>query len=165
MKHTLICGNPRGNHRGNNNSNATAFRLSRSGLSAASLLILGVLLSAACSQSENSASDTTQAPAAATAPTATENAGTNPTPPASAQTSPALPMQGKVVKAMHAGGYTYMQVENNGKQFWIAATMLNVKRNDQVHWADAAIMKDFKSSTLRRTFDEILFVSNAAIDK
>jgi hypothetical protein len=76
-----------------------------------------------------------------------------------------LPKNGKVVKAMHAGGYTYMRIEKDGKEFWIAATMMNVKRDDYVRWADAAVMKNFSSSTLHKTFDEILFVSNAELDQ
>ena len=76
-----------------------------------------------------------------------------------------LPKNGKVVKAMHAAGYTYMQVENSGKEFWIAATMLNVKKDDHVRWADAAVMRNFTSSTLHKTFDEILFVTNAELDQ
>ncbi|MFV2055104.1 MAG: NrfJ-related protein [Thiohalomonadales bacterium] len=85
------------------------------------------------------------------------------TPPATPSAPGKPPLTGKVIKAMHAGGYTYMQLENEGKQFWIAATMMNVQRNDHVTWADAAIMKNFTSSTLRRTFDEILFVSAAKV--
>jgi hypothetical protein len=76
-----------------------------------------------------------------------------------------LPKNGKVIKAMHAGGYTYMQLEKDGKEFWIAATMMNVKRDDYVRWADAAVMKNFSSSTLHKTFDEILFVTNAELDQ
>ena len=58
-----------------------------------------------------------------------------------------------------------MQVETDGKEKWIAATMMNVKRHDTVSWTDAAVMTNFTSSTLRKTFDEILFVSKASIDK
>ena len=76
-----------------------------------------------------------------------------------------LPKNGKVIKAMHAAGYTYMQLEKDGKEFWIASTMMNVKKDDHVRWADAAVMKNFTSSTLHRTFDEILFVSNAELDQ
>jgi hypothetical protein len=77
--------------------------------------------------------------------------------------SSTAPKNGKVVKAMHAGGYTYMKVENDGNQFWIAATMLNVRRNDDVTWTDASLMKDFTSSALRKTFKEILFVSKVSV--
>jgi guanyl-specific ribonuclease Sa len=85
--------------------------------------------------------------------------------PAAASDPYQLPKNGKVIKAMHAGGYTYMQIEKDGKEFWIASTMLNVKRDDYVRWADAAVMKNFSSSTLHKTFDEILFVTNAELDQ
>ena len=66
-----------------------------------------------------------------------------------------LPKNGKVVKAMHAGGYTYMQVEKDGKEFWIAATMMNVKRDDYVRWADPhytkPLMKFYLFPTLNWT--------------
>ena len=80
-------------------------------------------------------------------------------------TSQGFPNTGKVIRAMHGGGYTYMQIENNNKNFWIASTMINVKRDDIVTWTDAALMKDFKSATLRRTFNEILFVTAASVKK
>ena len=75
-----------------------------------------------------------------------------------------LPKQGTVKEMMHAAGYTYMDVDTgNGKPIWIAATMMRVKAGDKVQWADAAVMRNFKSSSLHRTFDEILFVSNASV--
>jgi hypothetical protein len=134
-------------------------------------LAITVLLLAACSDkgSEPAQQQTTQS---ANEPAPVQPA-TNPAMPpnhpspstAPAQQATPTPGNGKVVKAMHAGGYTYMQVENDGKEFWIASTMMNVKRNDMVSWTDAAVMKNFTSSTLRKTFDEILFVSKASIDK
>jgi starvation-inducible outer membrane lipoprotein len=88
-----------------------------------------------------------------------------PAPSTAQATSPSgPPTNGKVVKAMHAGGYTYMQVESQGKQFWVASTMMNVKRNDHVAWSGAAVMKNFNSPTLHRTFEEILFVSTAKVE-
>jgi len=80
-------------------------------------------------------------------------------------TTQGFPNSGKVIRAMHGGGYTYMEIENNSEKFWIASTMINVKRDDIVTWTDASLMKDFKSSTLRRTFDEILFVTTASVKK
>jgi hypothetical protein len=107
------------------------------------------------------------------AQTKAENASENQPSPATQEAQPTqeaqadssdpyqLPKTGKVLKAMHAGGYTYMEVENHGKRFWIATTMMNVQRNDHISWSDAAVMKNFTSSTLRKTFDEILFVTAA----
>lgn len=75
-----------------------------------------------------------------------------------------IPKQGTVLDMMHAAGYTYMQVDTgNGKPLWIAATMMRVKPQQKVQWGDAAMMTNFTSKTLHRTFDKILFVSNAQV--
>jgi len=113
------------------------------------IVLIGFL--SACSKEKN---EQTAAPSSNTTPAA---------PAATQSVQGNIPTSGKVVKAMHAGGYTYMELENSGRVFWIAANMMNVKRNDQVVWADAALMKNFKSPSLRRTFDEILFVSKASV--
>ena len=73
------------------------------------------------------------------------------------------PGTGTVVSATHAGGYTYMEVNDGSRQVWIASTPVNVKTGDKIQWGDAAVMRNFSSPTLRRTFDEILFVSNIAV--
>jgi hypothetical protein len=75
-----------------------------------------------------------------------------------------LPKQGKVLEMMHAAGYTYMNIDaGTDKPMWIAATMMRVKPDQQVKWSDAAVMKNFTSKSLHRTFDQILFVSNAQV--
>jgi hypothetical protein len=57
-----------------------------------------------------------------------------------------------------------MQVDVGAdKPMWIAATMMRVQPQQKVKWTDAAMMKNFPSKTLHRTFDEILFVSNAQV--
>jgi len=75
-----------------------------------------------------------------------------------------LPREGTVLEMMHAAGYTYMQVDVGAdKPMWIAATMMRVQPQQKVKWTDAAMMKNFPSKTLHRTFEEILFVSNAQV--
>ncbi len=129
------------------------------------LIVLSILVAlSACSgdkPSQEQASSQAQQPAQSQAATQTAPAAQAP----ASSTPYQLPTNGKVIKAMHAGGYTYMQIEKDGKEFWIAATMMNVKRDDYVRWADAAVMKNFSSSTLHKTFDEILFVTNAELDQ
>ena len=90
------------------------------------------------------------------------------TPPTMAHPMPSMasdmPKQGTVKEMMHASGYTYMNVDTGeGKNVWIAATMMRVKPENKVQWADAAVMRNFNSKSLHRTFDEILFVSNASV--
>lgn len=141
------------------------------------LLVIGVVaVMSACSNGEQaqaqnqaqSQEEAQQAPAMQQSLQQSSQQSPHPAQPASpAATSDRyqLPKNGKVTKVMHAGGYTYMQLENDGKEFWIAATMMKVKRDDYVRWADAAVMKNFTSSTLHKTFDEILFVTNAELDQ
>ena len=90
------------------------------------------------------------------------------TPPTMAHPMPSMdndmPKQGTVKEMMHASGYTYMNVDTgSGKNVWIAATMMRVKPENKVQWSDAAVMRNFNSKSLHRTFDEILFVSNASV--
>ena len=73
--------------------------------------------------------------------------------------------QGKILQSMHASSYTYMEVEMGGKKVWIATNAMAVNNGATVRWRDAAVMKNFTSNALHRTFDEILFVSYAEIAK
>lgn len=73
--------------------------------------------------------------------------------------------QGKILQSMHASSYTYMEVDMNGKKVWIATNAMAVNNGNTVRWRDAAVMKNFTSNALHRTFDEILFVSYAEIVK
>jgi hypothetical protein len=130
-----------------------------------SLIILSIFAIIGCS--EKTQEQSVDAAGQDTVPQADQAAASEQQQPAANQSSGdqyQLPTEGKVLKAMHAGGYTYMEVENHGKRFWIAATMMNVKRNDHIKWSDAAVMQNFTSSTLRRTFDEILFVTAAQVE-
>ncbi|WP_455208545.1 hypothetical protein [Kaarinaea lacus] len=73
------------------------------------------------------------------------------------------PTSGKVINAMNGGGYTYMHLESNGKQFWIASSVINVKRNNIVSWEGGSVMTDFTSYALNRKFEEIHFVKSISI--
>ena len=66
---------------------------------------------------------------------------------------------GEVKEAMNSGGYTYMKVSEGGKSYWIAATQLDVKTGDKISFAEEMVMPKFESKTLKRTFENIMFVS------
>jgi len=66
---------------------------------------------------------------------------------------------GVVLDTMDAGGYTYIQVEQNGKQFWAAAPETNVVIGEVVSLTNPMTQKNFTSPTLNRTFPIIYFVS------
>ncbi len=75
---------------------------------------------------------------------------------------PANPGEAKVLKAMHASGYTYMEVDLGDRKTWVAATSMKIKAGETIKWESAAVMRNFTSKALRRTFEEVLFVSNAS---
>ena len=78
---------------------------------------------------------------------------------AAAPVSAATPNSGKVLQLLQAGGYTYAEVESANGRVWIAGGPIQVKEGDSVQWGDYALMQNFTSKSLGRTFDQILFVN------
>jgi outer membrane lipoprotein-sorting protein len=79
------------------------------------------------------------------------------------QAQPAAAMQqasslsGKVVETMNSGGYTYVNLENNGQKTWVAIPETPVKVGQQVTCKPGMEMRNFTSKTLKRTFSSIYF--------
>jgi len=119
----------------------------------------------ACSDSGNNQTIQTESVAPTTqAPAQPGQQQLSPTQQAAIAAAKNLPKQGKVMEMMHAAGYTYMNVDaGTGKPLWIAASMMRVKPQQTIKWTDAAAMNNFTSKALHRTFDQILFVSNAKV--
>ena len=68
---------------------------------------------------------------------------------------------GKVVEAISTEKYLYLQLEKGGRTTWAAVLKAPVKVGDQVTITRAALMTNFKSPTLDRTFETIWFGSLA----
>ncbi|WP_426417169.1 hypothetical protein [Aestuariirhabdus sp. LZHN29] len=104
--------------------------------------------------------DTTPAPSA-------ENGGQAATDtPAAHPSIPAGFNQGSVISSMNAGGYTYAQVSNaQGQELWLAGPQTAVKAGENLYWGQGAMMTNFTSKSLGKTFDQILFVSNYMTDE
>ncbi len=66
-------------------------------------------------------------------------------------------LTGTVIETMNAAGYTYMLIESENGQKWIAIPETSVKKGSTVNYVDGMIMKNFKSTSLNRTFDSIVF--------
>lgn len=71
-------------------------------------------------------------------------------------------VEGKVVEAIEAGPYTYVRLEVDDGEMWIAGPKTAVAAGQSVRVGDTMTMKDFHSESLDRTFASIEFV--AAID-
>ena len=69
----------------------------------------------------------------------------------------------KVVETMSSAGYTYIRVEEDGVNYWIALPQTEVSVGEQISFYEQMLMEGFTSRSLNRTFDRILFVE--AINK
>jgi hypothetical protein len=65
-----------------------------------------------------------------------------------------------VVEVIQTSNYTYLQVEENEKKFWIAVVRRDSKPGDSVYYKQAYEMKDFVSKELGRTFPSVFFVQD-----
>jgi len=65
-----------------------------------------------------------------------------------------------VVEFQDVPSYTYLKVADNGKEYWIAVPSITVKKGETLYFSQAMEMKDFESTTLKRTFKSILFVQD-----
>jgi hypothetical protein len=66
-----------------------------------------------------------------------------------------------VIEKIDASNYSYLKVDENNKDYWIAVPKMEVKPGETVLYSKFMEMKNFKSETLNRTFESILFVDDA----
>lgn len=76
-----------------------------------------------------------------------------------------LPRKGKVLSSVDASIYTYIELTENGKNIWIAAPTVKVQKGDTVRFSDGAVMSNFFSKSLNRTFESVVFVGKAEVAK
>lgn len=74
---------------------------------------------------------------------------------------------GTVIESLTGGRYAYLFLEVEGEKIWIATMtdFLNVSldKGDKVEYVGGLPMKDFRSQTLDRTFESILFVTRISV--
>jgi len=73
------------------------------------------------------------------------------------------PITGRVVETMDAGGYTYLLVDDGTQKSWVACSRTRTKPGDKVRVSGYFPMKGFRSDSLKRTFDTILFASKVQV--
>lgn len=74
-----------------------------------------------------------------------------------------LPNQGKVISRIDANEFTYIEVERNGTREWIAAPKMALKTGGTIRYEEGAVMTDFHSKLLKRTFARVMFVGFVAV--
>ena len=92
------------------------------------------------------------------------------------QTPPQVPSapqltegRGRVVEKLDANNYTYIRLDDGaGNETWAAVPKIQLEIGEQIALTGGAVMHNFNSKTLNRTFDSIIFangVTRATGDK
>ncbi len=124
------------------------------------------ILAGACQTStDTNGGDDNKAAAPKSGATASKSATPAPTAP-----SPATParqlgntLRGTVKETLDSGGYTYILLATDQGEVWAAAGKFAVAVGDEVELAGMQPMRNFRSRTLDRVFEEIQFVSSAKV--
>ena len=95
-------------------------------------------------------------------PPATPPAG-HPPIPANPAAKGTLPNGGQVSEVIPAGSYTYLRVVQGSKGTWIAIPRQDIPVGAEIRYAQGMAMKDFHSSSLDRTFEEVLFLEGVMV--
>jgi len=66
-------------------------------------------------------------------------------------------LSGKVIETMDSGGYTYVCLEKSGQKTWVAVPKMKVTKGKNMSFQPGPVMTNFKSKTMNRTFDRIIF--------
>lgn len=66
-----------------------------------------------------------------------------------------------VEEKINASSYSYLKVKEGGNSYWIAVPQMDIKPGEYVIFSKSMEMKNFKSETLNKTFESILFVDDA----
>lgn len=75
-----------------------------------------------------------------------------------------LPQKGKVLSTIDANEYTYIEVEQGKNVVWVAAPKTApLKKNSMIRYEDGAVMSNFHSKLLNRTFSQVTFVSRVVV--
>ena len=71
--------------------------------------------------------------------------------------------EGRVVSFIDTTGYTYIELENGGNTFWIAAPTTKVNKGDHIRFVQSMTMTNFTSKTLNRTLGTLIFVTSTEV--
>lgn len=75
----------------------------------------------------------------------------------------ALPLKGKVLSTLEASEYTYIEVAQGKEKRWLAAPKVALKKDAVVRFEDGAVMNNFHSKLLDRTFPSVMFVNRVVV--
>jgi len=76
-----------------------------------------------------------------------------------------FPNKGKVLEVIDTSMYTYLQVATDKGAIWLAASKTSVAKGATIGYPDGAVMTNFYSKSLNRTFETIIFLDKVEVLK
>lgn len=87
-------------------------------------------------------------------------------PQSSAIAGPAqFPNTGKVIEVIDTSMYTYLQVKTDNGPVWLAASKTSIAKGANISYPNGAVMSNFFSKSLNRTFEKIIFLDKVEVMK
>ena len=68
-----------------------------------------------------------------------------------------------VAETFNAGNYTYLKLDEDGKEVWLASQPIKVSAGEKVEYIGGIPMKDFHSRSLNRTFESIRLITRIKV--
>lgn len=68
----------------------------------------------------------------------------------------------EIKEVLQASSYTYLLLDEEGDEYWIAATKNDFKAGNTVYHLGGMEMKNFESKDLGRTFEKVFFISQVS---
>lgn len=91
------------------------------------------------------------------------NKSEEPKEPVTQNTTPGV-RKAEIKEVIQVSTYTYLRVNENGKELWLAASkMQDAKAGQPVYFGKSMEMKNFNSPELNRTFESVLFVQEISL--
>src|SRR5690606_18754669 len=69
---------------------------------------------------------------------------------------------GVIKEKLDTREYSYLYIDENNSSYWIAVPKTELQPGESVHFSEFMEMKDFRSETLDKTFESVLFVQDAS---
>jgi len=74
-----------------------------------------------------------------------------------------LPNEGTVLDVIHANEFTYLEIARTDGKEWIAVQKMEIRTGTRIRYEDGAVMQNFYSKLLKRTFPSVMFINHLAV--
>lgn len=66
----------------------------------------------------------------------------------------------KVLEILNSGPYSYLKVEEKGKNYWIAITAIPIQKGSTISFTEGMKIEQFESKSLHRSFKNLIFADS-----